>query len=396
MTEELCVDLSPEDCMLQSMADASPVKWHLAHTTWFFETFILTPHLRGYKPANPAFRDLFNSYYNAVGQQPQRDRRGLFSRPSFEQVREYREHVDRNMLKLLEDPSADVVDLVVLGTHHEQQHQELIVTDLKHALWSSPLKPTWKRPLKNADRNAAVQKLDWIDCAAQETTIGHAGGGFAFDNETPQHRVLIGEFKIAWRLSTNREYLEFINDGGYEKPDLWLSDGWKAVNENGWHAPLYWERRDGEWWHYTVNGLRRVSEDSSVPVTHVSFYEADAFARWREARLPSEFEWEVAAKDAQSLHNGNFLESVILHPEPADNDQFFGDCWQWTASAYLGYPGYKPAEGALGEYNGKFMINQMVLRGASCATPKSHTRVTYRNFFAPAARWQFSGIRLVK
>jgi ergothioneine biosynthesis protein EgtB len=238
--------------------------------------------------------------------------------------------------------------------------------------------------------------LEWIDLAAQEATIGYAGSGFTFDNETPQHSVLLGEFSVASRLSTNREYLHFMNDGGYEKPDLWLSDGWKTVTENGWHAPLYWERRDGEWWHYTVNGLRSVSDDLSGPVTHVSLYEADAFARWSEARLPSEFEWEVAAKDARCLQNGNFLESGILHPEPAENDQFFGDCWQWTASAYLGYPGYKPAEGALGEYNGKFMMNQMVLRGASCATPKSHARLTYRNFFPPASRWQFSGIRLAR
>jgi ergothioneine biosynthesis protein EgtB len=398
MTEELCAGLSPEDCMLQSMADASPVKWHLAHTTWFFETFILTPHLRRYKPANPAFRDLFNSYYNAVGHQPQRDRRGLFSRPSFEQVREYREHVDSSMLKLLEDASPDVADMAVLGTHHEQQHQELIVTDFKNALWSSPLKPAWRRPLKSCSTEVKLPKFDWISFSGREVEIGHGGNGFAFDNELPRHRILIQDFKLAYELTTNGEYLEFIDDGGYEKPDLWLSDGWKTATENGWDAPLYWQKRDGEWWHYTANGLRPISDDLSAPVTHVSFYEADAFARWSDARLPSEFEWEVVAESfgMGSLQNGNFLDCGSLHPQPAQEDQFFGDCWQWTSSAYLGYPGYKPAEGALGEYNGKFMINQMVLRGASCATPKSHARPTYRNFFSPAARWQFSGIRLAR
>jgi ergothioneine biosynthesis protein EgtB len=396
MTEALCADISPEDAMLQSMPDASPVKWHLAHTTWFFETFLLAPHKRGYKTKNPAFRDLFNSYYNAVGAQPQRDRRGLFSRPSFEDVVRYREHVDREMVAFLEDASPELLSLVVLGINHEQQHQELIVTDFKHALWSSPLRLTWRSALQD-EKRANATEMRWLEISQETAMIGHDGHGFSFDNELPRHKVLLQPFAIASRLVTNGEYLEFMRDGGYGRPELWLSDGWKTVQETGWRAPLYWEERDGHWVHYTVSGFRNIADDLAVPVTHISFYEADAYARWAGARLATEFEWESAARTiAKGSDGDNFLDSGRLHPEPTSGDQFFGDCWQWTASAYLPYPGYKPDEGALGEYNGKFMCNQMVLRGASCATPRSHARVTYRNFFSPAARWQFTGIRLAR
>jgi ergothioneine biosynthesis protein EgtB len=388
--------------MLQSMPEASPVKWHLAHTSWFFETFLLVPHLPDYKSPNPAFRDLFNSYYNAVGTQPERDRRGLFSRPSFEQVHEYRAHVDREMNRLMETrrDHAGLREQIVLGLNHEQQHQELIATDFKHALWSSPLRPAWKASGDRAIGSSGhrLPKADWISCPRAEVEIGHDGEGFAFDNELPEHRVLLHGFEIAYKLTTNAEFTEFIEDQGYQRPELWLSDGWKTVQAERWQAPLYWEKRGQNWFHYTVNGERPIVDDANTPVCHVSYYEADAYARWKGMRLPTEFEWESAARafGIGSLGNGNFLDSGKLQPMPATQDQFFGECWQWTASAYLPYPGYRPAAGALGEYNGKFMVNQMVLRGASCATPKSHARASYRNFFSPVSRWQYSGIRLAR
>ena len=398
MTEELCADISPEDAMLQSMPEASPVKWHLAHTSWFFETFLLAPNVTGYKSPNPAFRDLFNSYYNAVGTQPQRDRRGLFSRPSLEQVREYRAHIDREMSKLVETKDARLREQIVLGLNHEQQHQELIVTDFKHALWSSPLRPAWKRALKQSaisGQPSAEPRLDWITFKQKETQIGYAGNGFCFDNELPRHRVALEPFAIASRLVTNGEYLQFIEDGGYTRSELWLSDGWTTVQAERWDAPLYWKRRGDAWQHYTVHGLRNVAEDSAAPVTHISYYEADAYARWSGSRLPTEAEWELAAH-VQASVEGTFLDAGTLEPQATPGPQFFGECWQWTASAYLPYPGYQATAGALGEYNGKFMVNQMVLRGASCATPKSHARASYRNFFPPASRWQYSGIRLAR
>jgi ergothioneine biosynthesis protein EgtB len=403
MTEELCADISPEDAMLQSMPDASPVKWHLAHTTWFFETFLLAPHLPDYRSPNPAFRDLFNSYYNAVGRQPERDRRGLFSRPALEQVREYRAHVDREMNRLMEtrQDDADLRERIVLGLNHEQQHQELIATDFKHALWSSPLRPAWRRALKQpsavSDQPSAKPKLEWISFKQKEVTIGYAGDGFCFDNELPRHRVALEPFAVASRLVTNGEYQAFIEDGGYRRPELWLSDGWKTVQAESWQAPLYWEKRGKNFSHYTVHGFRDVADDASAPVTHVSYYEADAYARWAGSRLPTEAEWELAAHLQASFDGeGTFLDSAMLEPQPTRGPQFFGECWQWTASAYLPYPGYRPATGALGEYNGKFMVNQMVLRGASCATAKSHPRASYRNFFPPVSRWQYSGIRLAR
>jgi ergothioneine biosynthesis protein EgtB len=406
MTEELCADISAEDAMLQSMPDASPVKWHLAHTTWFFETFLLTPNLPGYRSPNPAFRDLFNSYYNAVGAQPQRDRRGLFSRPSLEQVRDYRTHVDRDMGKLLESPEDRLRDAILLGIHHEQQHQELIVTDFKHALWSSPLRPAWRRALKQpsaVSHPPSAKELGWIEFKQKEAMVGYAGNGFCFDNELPRHRVALEPFAVASRLVTNGEYLAFIEDGGYRRPELWLSDAWKIVQAEQWSAPLYWERNrtgfEGEWSRYSVHGFRAIADDTATPVTHVSYYEADAYARWAGFRLPTEAEWELAAHLQASFSGdgeGTFLDSATLEPQPTKGPQFFGECWQWTESAYLPYPGYQPMAGAFGEYNGKFMINQMVLRGASCATPKSHARASYRNFFPPASRWQYSGIRLAR
>ena len=374
------------------MPDCSPTKWHLAHTTWFFETFILTPHIAGYKPFDPRFRQLFNSYYKQVGAHPYRGSRGLMSRPTLEQVHAYRAHVDEAMVRHLGAPDDNTAALVELGLNHEQQHQELIVTDMKHALWSMPLRSEpAARP--HAISNAAT--LQWLEFDGGTQEIGHHGRTFAFDNEGPRHQVLIKPFRLASRLITNGEYLEFMNDGGYRRPELWLSDGWDAVCANRWNSPLYWEQQDGVWLDFTFTGIREI--DPAAPVCHVSYYEADAFANWSKSRLPREEEWEIAA--AKRGPNGTLLESGKLHPQPANGtglQQMFGDVWEWTASAYLPYPGFNPAPGAVGEYNGKFMCNQFVLRGGSCATPVSHIRATYRNFFPPHARWQFMGIRLAK
>ncbi|MCU1306672.1 MAG: hypothetical protein JWN45_1367 [Acidobacteriaceae bacterium] len=385
--------------MVQSMPDASPVKWHLAHTTWFFETFILAPHLAEYRSIDPEYRNLFNSYYNAVGDRPLRDKRGVFSRPSLDDVYAFRRYVDDAMLKLLEgDVSAELSDLVVLGLQHEQQHQELIVTDMKHGLWSNSLRPPFCESPSKAP-NGNVPRLKWHRYPAGNFEIGHQGQGFSFDNETPRHTTYLQDFQLASRLITNVEYMQFILDDGYRRPDLWLSEGWETVRTPGWEAPLYWERRGENWWDYTCAGMRVVSLNE--PVCHVSYFEADAFARWAEARLATEAEWEVAA--AQAPVEGNFLENGTFHPvATSDKDagegpvQIFGDVWEWTQSAYSPYPGFKPAAGALGEYNGKFMCNQYVLRGGSCATSQSHMRASYRNFFPAHARWQFSGIRLAK
>lgn len=398
-TDSLTAPLSPEDQMVQSCPEASPVKWHLAHTSWFFETFILTPHLSGYRPLNPRFRDLFNSYYNAIGEQPEKGLRNTFSRPGLDEVRQYRAHIDEHMLKLIQPGMArseELHKLIVLGLNHEQQHQELIVTDIKHAFWTNPLRPAYLAAAGAASPVAAPpQKPQLYPEGLYE--VGAAGAGFYFDNEAPRHKYFLRPFRFAARLATCGDYLAFIDDAGYSRPELWLSDGWKAVQAHRWSAPLYWERINGEWFQFTCAGPLKVEE--SAPVCHVSYYEADAFARWAGARLPTEFEWEVAAADLPV--EGNLLENGKFHPEPAPssspNDrpaQMFGDVWEWTASAYLPYPGYQPAAGALGEYNGKFMSGQMVLRGGSCATPRSHIRATYRNFFPPEIRWQFSGIRL--
>jgi ergothioneine biosynthesis protein EgtB len=399
MTERLAQPLSPEDCQIQSMPDASPVKWHLAHTTWFFETFVLAGHVAGYESFHPSFNYLFNSYYNAVGDRLVRSSRGLVTRPSLEEVHAYRRAVDRALESYLESPDeaipADVWAVIELGLNHEQQHQELIITDIKHALAQNPLRPSYRDGVAKPP-NVESAPSGWLPFAGGLAWIGHDASGFAFDNEGPRHRVYLEPFALGRRPVTSGEFLAFMEDGGYSRPELWLSDGWNAAKAGKWTAPLYWEQATDAWWLTTLGGFRRVSE--AEPVCHVSYYEADAYARWAGARLPTEAEWETATTGLDLT--GNFLESGHFHPQPAANGpelaQCFGDVWEWTRSPYTPYPGLRPAAGALGEYNAKFMCNQLVLRGGSCATPGSHIRATYRNFFAPEARWQFSGIRLAK
>ncbi len=399
-TAWLCEPLAIDDYQMQSMPDASPVKWHLAHTSWFFETFVLGPFLEGYRPFHPQFNFLFNSYYHAVGPRWERPRRGLLSRPTVDEVYRYRSYVDDHVAELLQPRDSALLRraaaAVVLGLHHEQQHQELIVTDLKHAFALNPLDPCY-RPARPTEGSPPPES--WRDFPEEIAWIGHGADGFAFDNETPRHRVFLEGFRLAGRLVTNGEFRAFLDDGGYQRPDLWLSDGWATCQAQGWRAPLYWSNQDGDWQIRTLAGWRPLNPHE--PVCHVSYYEADAFARWAGARLPTEAEWERAAITVPLA--GHFLEAGRFHPAvaaAADDHgplfQLFGDVWQWTSSPYQGYPGYTPPAGALGEYNGKFMCNQMVLRGASCATPRSHARRTYRNFFPPDARWQFTGIRLAK
>jgi ergothioneine biosynthesis protein EgtB len=393
-TLALAAPLSAEDQMVQSCTETSPTKWHLAHTTWFFETFLLLPHARGYRAFNEHFTYLFNSYYKQLDGHPLRTVRGAFSRPSLAEVEDYRRHVDAAMQRFLGDATSELLELTELGLQHEQQHQELIVTDIKHAFWTNPLRPAYRERLTPAGGTAP--KLRWVDLPGGDCEIGSAGAGFAFDNERPRHRVHVPAFRLASRLVTNAEYLAFMADGGYARPELWLSDGWDHIAATGWHAPLYWEQREGKWQVFTCGGMSALVPDE--PVCHVSFYEADAYARWVGARLATEAEWEVAA--ANIAVEGNFLESGRLHVAPARAgdglQQMFGDAWEWTASPYVAYPGYRAPAGVLGEYNGKFMCNQLVLRGGSCATPQSHLRASYRNFFPPAARWQFMGIRLAQ
>lgn len=398
-TESLCKPLVIEDYVVQSMPDVSPTKWHLAHTSWFFETFLLSPHAPGYPPFDPHFAYLFNSYYVTVGDRHCRQNRGLLSRPAVETIYAYRQHVDAAMVKFLASlPAAQLRELepvLEIGLHHEQQHQELMLTDIKHVFWVNPLRPAYQ-PEPTAE-SIDVPPMRWVGFDEGIYQIGHEGNGFAFDNESPRHRVFLERFQLASRLVTNREYLQFIEDGGYRRADLWLSMGWATVQQEQWTAPLYWIEQDGRWLNHTLYGLRPVRDQE--PVCHLSYFEADAYARWAGARLPSEFEWEAAA---QSLTvGGNFVESGLHHPRALLEDgqslsQMFGDVWEWTRSAYLPYAGYQPPAGALGEYNGKFMCNQFVLRGGSCATPQSHIRATYRNFFPPDARWQFSGFRLAR
>ena len=391
-TLKLCEPLSAEDQGVQSMPDASPTKWHVAHTTWFFETFVLLPHLHGYDEFHPRYRFLFNSYYNAVGERVARGSRGLMSRPSLDEVHRYRSTVDQAVYKLLTKPPSDeVVKLVTLGLNHEEQHQELILTDILHALSVNPLRPLYRG--RQQEKTGTLAPLRWREYPGGLCRIGDGGAGFAFDNERPRHTVFVQPFRLASRLVTCGEYLRFMDDGGYDRPEWWLSDGWFACKREGWRAPLYWERQGDTWHRLTLDDFEPVREDE--PVCHVSFYEADAFARWAGARLPTEAEWEVAASELQV--QGSFLESDRLRAGIASQvglTQMFGELWQWTASPYVAYPGYRPAPGALGEYNGKFMCNQQVLRGGSCLTPRDHFRLTYRNFFPPEARWQFMGIRL--
>ena len=395
---ELTRGLTAEDMTVQAMDDASPTKWHLAHTTWFFETMLLTPYLDNYVVFDESFNYCFNSYYESLGSRQPRPKRGLLTRPSSETVRAYRAYVDNRLEKLCSagfTPESEVMRVIEIGINHEQQHQELMLTDILALFAANPLRPTY-RPPHPRPGSPEPEPLRWIAYDGDVYEVGHAGEGFAWDNETPRHRQFIHPFRLADRLVTNAEWLAFIEDGGYRTFSLWLSDGWTIVNREGWQAPLYWQERDGQWLTMTLEGIQSV--DRAAPVAHVSYYEADAFARWAGHRLPTEFEWEIAANGAERRENN--LSSGALRPLPSRSSrngkpsQMFGDIWQWTQSAYLPYPGYRAPQGALGEYNGKFMVGQQVLRGASCVTPAGHTRASYRNFFYPHQRWQFAGLRL--
>ena len=406
-TIAFCRPLSPEDLMVQSCPEASPVKWHLAHTSWFFETFVLREFVAGYQPFHPDFIWLFNSYYNSLGDMPEKKLRASFSRPPLDDILAYRNHVDAAIATFLRHPLEDeAARRISLGLEHEQQHLELIATDIKHALFTNPLHPAYISVPESISDQLPAPPLDWVSFAGGLTQIGITPDpsdltAFAFDNETPQHKVYLAPFSLSTRLVTCAEYLRFIDEGGYSRPELWLSEGWITQRAESWQAPLYWHRdtatRSG-WSVYTLHGLIPLEDLSETPVCHLSFFEADAYARFAGHRLPTEFEWEHAA--ANLPITGNLLESNHLHTTPAANSsglqQMFGDVWEWTASGYTGYPGYKPLPGALGEYNGKFMSSQVVLRGGSCVTPASHIRATYRNFFTPATRWQFSGLRLAQ
>ena len=389
---QLCAGLTAEDMMVQSMPDASPAKWHLAHTTWFFEQFVLghDPH---YRPRDPAWHYLFNSYYQSVGPMHARPQRGLLSRPALDEVLGWRRHVDEAVSeRLLRDDHGALAALVELGLQHEQQHQELLLTDIQHAFWSNPLLPAYlHEPAPDAASDAPP--LQFMPGREGVADIGHAGEGFAFDNETPRHRTWLSPHALANRLVTNEEYAAFVHDGGYREPSLWLSDGWATVQREGWQRPLYWQPDLAS--AFSLAGVRAL--DPAAPVCHVSYYEADAFARWAGARLPTETEWETAA--AVLPIEGNLLDGTPRLPQAAHGAglaQMYGDAWEWTASPYVAYPGFRPLPGSLGEYNGKFMCGQWVLRGGSCATPQGHVRASYRNFFPPQARWQFAGLRLAK
>jgi ergothioneine biosynthesis protein EgtB len=398
LSHELAAPLSAEDMTVQAMEDASPAKWHLAHVTWFFETFILAKHLPHYRPFDDTFNYCFNSYYESQGPRQPRPQRGVLTRPSSERVMAYRAHVDEGLAKLFAlgvEPESEIARLIEVGINHEQQHQELLLTDILALLAANPLRPAYRNPRPRAAAREPSAP-GWIDYPGGIRQAGHGGEGFAWDNEAPRHDVLIHPFRLADRLVTNGEWLAFMEDSGYRTASLWLADGWATVNRDEWNAPLYWEQRDRQWFAMSLEGLQPV--DRAAPVAHVSYFEADAFARWAGKRLPTEFEWEIAAQDLPVT--GNSLATKALRPLPAEQDpggrprQMFGDVWEWTQSAYLPYPGYRPLAGALGEYNGKFMVSQQVLRGGSCATPPGHTRATYRNFFYPQQRWQFMGLRL--
>ncbi len=420
-TLALCSPLTPEDMMVQSCPEASPAKWHLAHTAWFFESFILREFLPGYRLFNDNFPWLFNSYYQSFAAFPEKRLRASFSRPPLDEVLRYRKHVDQGVAELLdmladEAPGHEALKRIELGVNHEEQHQELLLADILHAFFTNPLRPTYKSTSQATDSNAlSAPGLDSEACESRNPPavgrahplqfhefpgglhhVGHAADGFCFDNELPRHRVWLEPFRLAERLITCDEFAAFMADSGYRRPELWLSAGWDAVRANGWRAPLYWTESEDTWRIFTLRGEPPLEQLADAPVSHVSYFEADAYARWAGRRLPTEFEWEVAAE--KPTITGNLLDSEQLRPLSAVGGdglgQMWGDCWEWTASAYLGYPGFQPVGGALGEYNGKFMSGQMVLRGGSCATPAAHIRPSYRNFFPPETRWQFSGIRL--
>ncbi len=420
-TLSLCKPLTPEDMMVQSCAEASPAKWHLAHTAWFFESFILRDFLPGYKLFNPDFPWLFNSYYRSFAQFPEKRLRSSFSRPGLDEVIAYRSHVDEGIEKLLDAaPEPEVLKRIELGANHEEQHQELLLTDILHAFYTNPLRPAYRKQEQgfsgSDDPHPGSQKRDlsagsgqalghpgsrdprrFVEFTGGLVDVGFSGFGFCYDNELPRHRVFLEPFALGDRLVTNGEFAEFIAAGGYREPELWLSAGWDAVEQNGWRAPLYWNEDGASWKLFTLRGEIPMEAADKSPVSHVSYFEADAYARWAGKRLPTEVEWEVAAEGNRV--DGNLLDTGRLMAAPAGDAgaplmQMWGDCWEWTASAYLGYPGFEPLAGSLGEYNGKFMSGQMVLRGGSCATPKAHVRSSYRNFFQPETRWQFSGIRL--
>ncbi len=406
-TIALCSGLTAEDMMVQSIPEASPAKWHLAHTAWFFESFILREFVPGYRPFNTEFHWLFNSYYESFSIFPEKRLRASFSRPSLDDVLEYRQHVDAGIEKLLDtDADPEALRRIGLGANHEEQHQELLLTDILSAFFTNPLRPAYMDAAKNKRDASTASRRPTLEFESYEGGLlefGHNGDGFCFDNELPRHRVWLEPYSLSQRLTTCGEFAEFIADGGYKKSELWLSAGWDAVKANGWEAPLYWSNEEGGWSVFTLRGDKTLEEMQFCPVSQVSYYEADAYARWSGYRLPTEFEWEAAA--ARQPRQGNLLDSGLLMTAPVseqsngrnDDDrlqQCYGDCWEWTGSAYLGYPGFQRLEGALGEYNGKFMSGQMVLRGGSCVTSAAHIRASYRNFFTPDTRWQFSGIRL--
>ena len=390
----LIAALSAEDAGAQAMPDTSPAKWHLAHVTWFFETFVLEAHEPNFKPFQPAFRTLFNSYYKALGQPFPRAERGLLTRPALDEVLAYRAAVDTRMCALIPQAEPSLRALIELGLHHEQQHQELLLMDIKYLLSINPMAPVYRHAETRPCAPAAP--LVWQTMAGGITAVGQHGDGFFFDNETPRHDALLPPYALASRLVSNGEYLEFMTDGGYARPDLWLADGWDTRQRHAWRAPLYWRECDGHWFEFTLGGLQPL--DPHAPLCHVSHYEADAYAQWAQARLPSEFEWEAAG--AASAVWAPADELAHLHPRATMGssrfDDFYGAVWQWTRSAYLPYPGFKAPAGAVGEYNGKFMSNQMVLKGSCCATPQGHGRASYRNFFYPHQRWPFTGIRLAR
>jgi ergothioneine biosynthesis protein EgtB len=403
-TLSLCQPLTPEDMMVQSCPEASPAKWHLAHTAWFFESFILREFSPDYKLFNPDFPWLFNSYYRSFAEFPEKRLRSSFSRPGVEEVLRYRTYVDESIERLLElNPEPEVLKRIELGANHEEQHQELMLTDIQHAFYTNPLRPAY-RPTVSRPQHASktLRRPEFIEYNGGLVDVGFSDRTFCYDNELPRHRVWLQPYALADRLVTNREFAEFIADGGYRRSEFWLSAGWDIMEQNGWHAPLYWNKdRDSEntWTLFTLRGELPWTDCVDSPVSHVSYFEADAFARWAGKRLPTESEWEAAAEG--TAIDGNLLDADELAPVPFENSsnkpsQLWGDCWEWTASAYLGYPGFEPLAGSLGEYNGKFMSGQMVLRGGSCATPRAHIRSSYRNFFQPETRWQFSGIRLAR